>query len=805
MRGFSLVEALLVVSIIGLIGVVVVPSIQDAPNAAKKTKLEQDVVIVNNAIEAYLVAGGSQGALNPSSVIEALKQRVLGGPTAEMTGPLGPFLDPRVRTNRTDFAWSARFVTSPRPRFVVERSSNGVVFSKGLPSPVGGPVASGGPSWLWSYSPGAPTQVDRPVFQPGTVDSGTALGTTNTVLAGLNCPEILPAGQTYELSSFPLTVELDESVNPPGSSIAFYRIGTVEVPDSGSWVRWVGLPFTVNPDSVVTAIAVSIDPSRYYNSPACSETYDVNPLQLVVQVTPRTGVTYAQAGGQMVGQAQLAPVTATISLANLSSIPPPYLSSSLFAVRFTTDGSDPSASASSEIGPNFSGSFAPVEVPLGLSLWGGNSTITIKAVAVSLKPAWFTTSAVVDGDNTRVTTPLGLNVVPANPVGLPVRVLVNETGVVPQGLRKFFTVNGANPLSAASGGIPLQPPASLYNDATPPVAASLPTSTYTFTAQATGPAGFESWFSSAPTAQNYRVVTTLLSEFVGANVSGGAIKGRVFGSIFVSAPASLGVLNADFQINGGNLYLPGLPGIELPGGGGNQTIRVVGEGDPVPATLNISPTRIAGKEYTADGELAVPQLDTRQIVDLGGSGVPDNYTVKMTTSGFIEGKIYRNVDVPPPPPVPTVPAGLPVYTNSISGTFTNSIPSGVYSNRITMNSTGSVLRLGTPGSVSQYVFSGNTWNKGAVEILGPVEIFFLDGFVNRGVVFGGPENVAPSSATSLRINVMTNTVDLSGGASVYSSLWAGGSDVKVGNGSSLYGSVYAYEMEIAPGGVMDVR
>lgn len=802
--GFTLVEALVVVVVLGLVATVVVPSIQQAPDAAKKAKLEQDVAIVNNAIDAYLVAGGSQGALNSGSVIEALKQRVLGGVTAEMTGPMGPFLDPRVVTNATDFAWSARFVTSPRPRFVVEKSSNGIVFARGLPSPVGGPVAAAEPSWLWSYSPATATEVSKPVFEPGTIDTGTTLGTTNTVLAGLDCPAITFGG-LLELGDFPLPVEIDNSVNPPGSSIAYYRIGTTDAPESGSWVLWVGSPFTVNPGSVVTAVAVSIDPSRYYNSPACSQTYDIEPLPLAVAVSAPASVTYAQAGGQMSGQAILPPVTATISLQNASDIPAPYLSSSYIAIRYTLDGSDPASSASAlpVPAPVFSGSFAPVEISLALPVWGTNSSINIKAAAVSLKPTWFTTSPVAEGTSARALTPLALNVLPANPISLPPLVLINESGLVPTGLRKFYTTNGATPLSSASGGIPL-PGAIPYTGTNGIPGTSLPASTYTLTAQATGPEGFEAWFSSAPVVRNYRTITSLPSEFVGANISGGDVNGSFRGSIFVSAPATLGIFNAGGRITNGNLYVPGLPAIEIPGSGNSSKI-VVARGQAYIERGEIPRTLIGGKELTADGELAVPQLDTRQVVDLNGATTPTNYTVKLTRSAFIEGKIYRRADAPPPPAVPVVPLGLPVSTNTLSGAFTNTIPSGIYSNRITMNNTNSVLRLGTPGSTTQYVFAGNTWSKGRVEVLGPVEVFFLDGFDNKGVIFGSSNNIVMGSTATLRINVMTNSVDLTGGAALYSSMWAANSAVTVGNDSFFYGSLYARTLTVAPNGTVDVQ
>jgi len=115
-----------------------------------------------------------------------------------------------------------------------------------------------------------------------------------------------------------------------------------------------------------------------------------------------------------------------------------------------------------------------------------------------------------------------------------------------------------------------------------------------------------------------------------------------------------------------------------------------------------------------------------------------------------------------------------------------------------------VLRLGTPGSTTQYIFAGNTWSKGRVEVLGPVEIFFLDGFDNKGVVFGSSNNIVAGSTATLRMNVMTNSVDITGGGAVYASLWAANSAVTVGNASFFYGSMYASTLTVAPNGTVDV-
>ena len=217
LAGFSLVEGLVVITVIGLLASVLIPAISGAPDAAKKAKLEQDVVIVNNAIDSYLAAGGPQGALSSSGVIEALKQRIVGGVAAEMTGPQGPFLDATVMTQPTDFAWSARFEANPHPRFVVQNSRSGVIFARGSATAAGGPSAGSKPSWLWSYAEASAVSASKPIFEPVAVDSVTRLGTTNAILAGLAAPVISPSSQTLALTGFPLLVSLTNP-NPAGSA-----------------------------------------------------------------------------------------------------------------------------------------------------------------------------------------------------------------------------------------------------------------------------------------------------------------------------------------------------------------------------------------------------------------------------------------------------------------------------------------------------------------------------------------------------------------------------------------------------------
>lgn len=796
--GFSLVEALVVIAVIGLVATVVVPSIQEGPDAAKKAKLEQDVVVVNNAIDAYLVAGGAQGALNAGSVIEALKQRVQGGVTQEMTGPLGPFLDPRVVTNATDFEWSARFVTSPRPRFVVERSSNGIVFSRGLPSPVGGPVASGPPSWLWSYSPGTPGQVNAPVFEPGTIDAGTTLGTTNTVLAGLDCPPALPAGGTLTLGDFPKLVEIDNSVNPSGSSIAYYRIGTIESPDSGPWILSVGSPFNVNPGSVVTAVAVSIDPSRYFNSPACSEIYDIDPFELGVTVSAPTGVTYAQAGGQMVGEALLAPITATISLDNVDDIPAPYRSSANFQILYTTDGSDPVNSGTAIAGPSFNGSVPPVPVELGLGVWGTNNSLTISAVAVSSRPDWFTSSPVVSNTVSIAKTALDApSVSPTNQVvTFAVTVVMSNPPTGPAaGMSVRYTTNNTAP--SLANGLTYNSPFSVSSFGV--------REEKSVRAVTVPPPELVQWFDQSP--ETVRVFTG--PAFAGSGIPSGALVGSATlnstfnGNVTVAYPTNGAVANITYNQNAvinGSLYVPGTP-------------RVAQNSPYIPAWTPANDAQFANRIYgIVEGQDPSPR-----VVDLTGPTTPTNYVITFNNNSYITGKIFRRTEryTLTPLNVATFPPKTSSLSLSLSGPVSGPLSASNVAN-VTLNTTsvGAVTLLpGTYGNMTAnnnskfvlgnpddpetpvvYNFDSLTLNSGGdVVIVGRVILNIRNSFaLSNGAIFGNVDR-----PDWLQINVWSSSnINVASGSSVYGRIFAPNNTVAFNNGSTLNGSVSAKNLQL---------
>lgn len=827
-RGFTMVELLVTVAVIAILSSIAIPIVRGFPDAAKKDKLEQNVILVNNAIDTYLASGGKPTNLTSANVIDVLKSRIYAGTAAEMMGPQGPFLDLRIVTNSTDFGWSALFVADPqRPRFNVVQNTNGVVFDRGPASAVGGVAArpdAARPSWLWSYAQATPPpQIQG--FTPVAVDTGFVSTNPPPPVRELGPPEVVPGSLTNQLWGYPLEVSMTNTNEPAGASRIYYKAG------QGNYALYDDVPFRVGPGTELVAICVSLDPSRYRNSAPVTNFYGVTKMDLAVKITAPTTVSYAQAGGRIQGVDQMQPVVATITLEDTGNmfgdpptaddlltrevarpddkfIPSEYLTDANFVIRYTTDGSNPIEGGTT--GPSFNGFFTPVEVPLGLAAWGTNSSLVIRAVAVAAGNSILFNSS--DTNAPGVTSSIApmslpLTVLPADPIGLPFQVQVNHGTNVPVGLRKFYTGTGVAPLSAESAGT-VQPGAIPYSAPVP--AASLPGGNYTFIAQATGPAGYEHWFASPLASRVYRAVTALDTNLVGANISGGDVNGSFRGSIFVSAPANLGIFNAGGTITRGNLYLPGLPEIEVTGQG-NQGTTVVAQGAYYTGSPPVSRSVIAGKEFSATGQLADPQLDTRQIVDQAGSNT-NVYTVKITTSTFIEGKIYRNVDLP------TNTFTLPRLdvTNVVSGTFngfpTNAAPlaSGTYSNNISLNNDSAVLRLGSTnsGQVTQYVFSGGTWSKGRVEIVGPVQIFFTSGFINSGVVFGATNTV---DLLSVYVTAANADVEFKSGGQFYGNLWvtngtaSNRNEVSVGNGSILTGSVTAEYLSIAPGGVVNVE
>lgn len=824
---FTLVEILLVTAVIGIVtglGVVAVTGVREN---ARETRLQNDVTVLNNGIDAYRAAGGViPGGLTAEQVIAKLK--TVADPTSSTAfGPSGPFIDPRLQLIRQ----SAQEGALPEARadypnaagyFFVQRGGRPGIkdFVRGEATPLVTEVRQGS----MPYTPGGgfvTAYTDRTAATPvSAVAPQAAAGTDEPVLTGKDLVKfprpvlevkyfgatgfVSYGGESLELSNYPVDVR----VSSPASSaqgqlrVAWDRGAFSDV--ASPYIRTnLDIKDYPGPKPFVETGIDSLDTVRFADSDPLQVTFRVIPEQ-VEPVFPTsddipTTLTYLQAGGAMLiggvyTSNERPPVTVVLS--NAEKVPARYLSLLSGGLTNTYVGRFNGAT-NVVVNTNFSqaGGFRPGIVPINVAGFGTNSSISIAASVQSAN-----SNILISGDSLNATitmapTPLTVDVLPLKPIGLPLNVTITHSGDVPVGIRRFYTLtqaqSGAAPLNPTSGGVP-SASAILYNA---PIT-NYPIATYTVVAQATGPAGAEHWFTCSPVNRTYIAITQVPLKYIGLNMFRANINGHVKGSIYMQA-GDFAVLNAGALIEG-NVYLPGTPSVFLPASGA----LVVRQGQAYDQSKDalIDTNRITGREYDTEGKLADPQQDLRKIVDLYGSTTPRNYEFRGTETSRIDGKLYRRAD---PPPVTTQKPGLPpeiALSNApVTVSGTQLLQSGSYA--VTLNNTNSVLQLGRAGTLTKYVFgAGSTWTAGRVEIAGPVQIFFNSNVSMSGITFGSSNSIYQTGFV-----VMSNySVSIGSGATVYGQFEARDSVLSVGNDGAFYGSAFAFEVAVSGRGYVDV-
>ncbi len=134
--GFSLVELLLIVAVVGTITSMSYVSITNSRVTAENVKLENDVASVNRSIQLYLANGGSlsdAASLTEADVVARLQRIADAGTSSKTMGLKSNFLDRRVRTQPETRADSqiARAIwnsSANPPRFDVAYANSGVRF-----------------------------------------------------------------------------------------------------------------------------------------------------------------------------------------------------------------------------------------------------------------------------------------------------------------------------------------------------------------------------------------------------------------------------------------------------------------------------------------------------------------------------------------------------------------------------------------------------------------------------------------------------------------------------------------------------
>jgi prepilin-type N-terminal cleavage/methylation domain-containing protein len=576
--GFSLVEILVVIAVIGVLAGVTIPVITGVPQSAKKEKLEQDVVLVNNAIDAYLASGGDPAGLTAGNVIAALKNRVYGGMAAEMMGPQGPFLDPTVATNPTDFEWSAVFTGSPRPRFVVVQGTQGVIFGTGPATEIGGVAERADAdrtTWLWSYAEATPPPLDIATSVPSTAtDSARTFG---AALTRLQPPVFSPPGGTFPLGSYASMDPLElENPNPEGSSRVFFAAEA-----GGSFSAYNG-PVTLQPGQIAAA-AVSLDPSRYSNSETNIQTYIGQPV--LTWSNTNTALTYAQAA------------SGGFSVSVSADGPGP------FGIFYNSDNSSLTTN-SPAIGDGGS-------IVLTPDLWT-SETLTLQAAALidtgETNAAFYTDSAPASTFVSAIPTVLDAPVI--TPVGqvvfgsLPVSIAAGSNN--PADARIYYTY------STDAGAEPTPETGMLYSG--PFVVSEFGVNELKYVkARAYGPTNLAGiWFTESGVAgETYQGLNFDYYSLDGVLVGGGRVANNASldGSVVLVSVEGQQP-NVTFDNNSvltGDIYAPGTPTVY--GVSSDRIINLDGATSPTNYSITINKADFAGKVYRRITPVTMPIVE----------------------------------------------------------------------------------------------------------------------------------------------------------------------------------------------------
>jgi uncharacterized membrane protein YgcG len=357
--GFSVVELVATIAVLGVFLTMAVMSVGRQPVSVKNVKLEADVAVLNQVVGAYVADGGDlRGVSSPQAVLDRLKRPRPQTEWQRHTGATsGKVVDVRLRA-RTSAAPAAPDMPRARWNAVTQRfemtTGGGTAVTEfyldeSLTTRDFGtdtrsrPVVSyntGNRGWIWastttptltyanpgdSTGPGVDMPFDPTEAAPSTTpsDGGGAGGSGGSGGGGsggtggglppatrLPTPNLSPGGGTFAYNAFPSTVSISRNGAPAGESRLQYRI------NGGGWtdVAADSASVTVASGSSIEVRNYSLDTTRYFDSNSAAGSY----YRLISNVAGTHTGTWGNAtgGSNLVTTIDNGPTTATFRHGN---------------------------------------------------------------------------------------------------------------------------------------------------------------------------------------------------------------------------------------------------------------------------------------------------------------------------------------------------------------------------------------------------------------------------------------------------------------------------------------------------------
>lgn len=311
--GFSLLELVVTITIIGLVAAVGVSLLADDPGSARSAKLDSDVSTLNQMVALYVADGGSlAGLTTPQSVIDKMKrvrpkeewQQHVGMASgrlldvrlrARMTTRPDDDDTPRATWNRAKMRFELTKATgSAVSEFYLDESLAGTDFGTETRAKTVVTFNSDTKGWVWNTSgtnaqaaylnpqglnpPSAlgnfdpdeamPESSEPPTADPGGDGGGGGGGEPALpTLIKLPRPLIMPVGGTFAYLSFPANASISSNGAPAGASRLMYSV------NGGGWTPYTGASIPLTPAMTIQAMNETTRPAEFSTSSINSQTY----------------------------------------------------------------------------------------------------------------------------------------------------------------------------------------------------------------------------------------------------------------------------------------------------------------------------------------------------------------------------------------------------------------------------------------------------------------------------------------------------------------------------------------------------